>query len=82
MQRRSPPLRLHNIQKMLGLTNGIGRIAEMIGTPEQAGASRLILPGTVIGIMIETGIRGFVNHCYDAFVFHPLEVRAHKVVVR
>ena len=64
MQRRSPPLRLHHTQKMLGLTNGIGRIAEMIGTPQQAGSSCRILPGAIIRVTIETGIRGFVNHTH------------------
>ena len=35
----------HDAEKMLGLADGIGRIGEMIGAPEKAGARRLAFAG-------------------------------------
>ncbi len=65
------------VQEMVGLSNGIGSIAKMVGAPEQTRARRRVLPAAVVGVTIETWIRGFVNHADDAFTLHPLEVHTH-----
>src|SRR5438067_1037807 len=79
---RSAPVRLHDAEKMLGLANGIGGVAEMVGAPEQSGPRRRGLPGAVISIAIEPRISRFVNDADNSFPFHSLEIDPHQIVMR
>ncbi len=72
----------HDAQEMIGLPDRIGRIAVVIGAPEQPGPSRCLLSHSVIRIARERRITGFVDHAQDAFGFHPGKIDPHRVVVR
>jgi hypothetical protein len=82
LERGSAPVRSDNAEEMLGLANGIGRVAEMIGAPKQTGARGRGLAGAVVGIALEAGITRFMNNADDAFAFHGVEIDPHQIVMR
>src|SRR5437763_13137681 len=67
---------------MFSLANGIGGVAVMICTPEQAGTDRGGLPLAVIRIAIEARISAFVNHADDSLPLHRGKVHSHQIVMR
>ena len=69
-------------QKMIGLPNRIGRIAVMVGAPEQPRPGRRLLPQGVVRIARERRVTGFMNHAHNAFGLHPGKIDPHCVVVR
>ncbi len=75
------PCRRDNRQKVIGLPNGIGRVAKMVCAPKKAGAGRVLLAETVLGIPVKTRECRFVNDSDYALGFHGAEFRSHEVVV-
>src|ERR1700730_16367245 len=69
-------------QKMIGLLNRIGAVAEMIRAPQQTGAHGVDLPFSISPIALQARKTRFVNHTDNAFVFHSDKIDAHQIVVR
>src|SRR5882757_2053851 len=67
---------------MISLTDRIGSVGVVIGSPKQPCACRCHLPVQIFRIAYETWIRGFMNHADNAFVFHGGKIRPHHVVMR
>src|SRR5205085_3243070 len=82
-QYRGPaPVRSDHAQEMLGLANGVGRIAKMISAPEQTGARGGGLASAIVGVALEARITRFMNDGDNAFAFHCFEIDPHQIVVR
>src|SRR5688572_18706639 len=69
--------RCDGAKEMLGLADGIGRVGEVIGAPEKAGASRGSLPSGVISIANTRWVSRLMNYADDALPLHQLEVDLH-----
>src|SRR6266480_457060 len=67
---------------MISLTDRIGTIGVVIGSPKQTCACCRLLAFKIFRIAYEMRIRGFMNHTDNAFAFHRGKIRPHHVVMR
>ena len=72
----------NDAQKMIGLPDRIGRVAVMVGAPEQPGPGRRLLSQSIVRIACEWRVTGLMNYAHDAFGLHPRKIDPHCVVVR
>src|SRR6266496_3200431 len=67
---------------MVSLTDRIGSVGVVIGSPKQTCACRRLLAFKIFRIVYEMRIRGFMNHPDNAFAFHCGKIGPHHVVMR
>src|SRR4030095_8605296 len=67
---------------MISLTDRIGSVGVVIGSPKQTCTCRRLLAFKIFRIAYEMRIRGFMNHTENAFAFHRDKIRPHHVVMR